>query len=302
MRACRDVASKLARSLAASWCAHSTAKIRRQSIDSGELIYAYAASMDACARAFLATADMLDASVLTAPLAERYEGWASAGGRAILAGERSLADLADRSLAPGSDPQPRSGRQEYLESLGTIMHIEASFNHDRLRGIADDNWRVSERRGTPLAMTATGIHLTDLILDLIGPIETVTAFPATRTANTGYAETLSVHVDFASKATGYLSTVLATPFHARLAIFGMEAWAEVRDASHPDEAGPSTLTVQRRGRAPILTTLPGRDAIRSNLERFALSIDGEASNPFTVEQILGNIAVMDAVSRSIAIG
>jgi predicted dehydrogenase len=96
--------------------------------------------------------------------------------------------------------------------------------------------------------------------------------------------------------------VLATPFHARLAIFGSEAWAEVRDASHPDEAGPSTLTVQRRGRAPILTTLPGRDAVRANLERFALSIDGAASYPFTDEQILGNIAVMDAVSRSIAIG
>ena len=55
-----------------------------------------------------------------------------------------------------------SGRQEYLESLGTILHIEASFNHDRLRGIADDNWRVSEQGGTPLAMTATGIDLTGL--------------------------------------------------------------------------------------------------------------------------------------------
>ena len=33
------------------------------------------------------------------------------------AGQRSLADLADRALASGFDPQPRSGRQEYLESL-----------------------------------------------------------------------------------------------------------------------------------------------------------------------------------------
>src|SRR5207249_1068714 len=39
--------------------AHSTAKIRRQPIDSGELIYAYAGSMDA--RAFLAAADIRDA-------------------------------------------------------------------------------------------------------------------------------------------------------------------------------------------------------------------------------------------------
>jgi xylose isomerase len=60
---------------------------------------------------------MLDAGALTAPLAERYAGWAGAEGRAILAGQRSLADLADQALAPGFDPQPRSGRQEYLEAL-----------------------------------------------------------------------------------------------------------------------------------------------------------------------------------------
>jgi predicted dehydrogenase len=185
-------------------------------------------------------------------------------------------------------------------SLGTIMHVEASFNHDKLRGIAGDNWRVSAQGEIPLAMTATGIHLTDLFLDLVGPIETVTAFPATRMSNTGYADTLSVHFGFASKATGYLNTVLATPFYSRLAIFGSEGWAEVRDSSHPDEAGASTLTVQSRTGSPSVAKLSSRDSVRANLERFALSIDGKASYPFTEEQILDNIAVMSAVSRSIA--
>ena len=93
------------------------AKIRRQSIDPDDLIHAHGGSMDACARAFLAAAEMLDAGVLATPLAERYAGWAGPEGRAILAGRRSLADLADRAIACGLDPQPRSGRQEYLESL-----------------------------------------------------------------------------------------------------------------------------------------------------------------------------------------
>jgi xylose isomerase len=60
---------------------------------------------------------MLDAGALTGPLAERYDGWGGPEGRAILTGQRSLDDLADRALARGFDPQPRSGRQEYLESL-----------------------------------------------------------------------------------------------------------------------------------------------------------------------------------------
>lgn len=187
-------------------------------------------------------------------------------------------------------------------SLGTVMHVEASFNHDKLRGIAGDNWRVSAQGDIPLAMTATGIHLTDLFLDLVGPIETVTAFPVTRMSNAGYADTLSVHFGFASKATGYMNTVLATPFYSRLAIFGSEAWAEVRDSSHPDEAGASTLTVQSRTGSPSVAKLSSRDSVRANLERFALSIDGEASYPFTEQQILENIAVMSAVSRSIAAG
>ncbi|MBH5391265.1 xylose isomerase [Bradyrhizobium diversitatis] len=93
------------------------AKIRRQSIDPDDLIHAHVGSMDACARAFLAAADMIDAAVLTEPLARRYGGWAGPEGRAILGGQRSLADLADRAMSPGFDPQPRSGRQEYLESL-----------------------------------------------------------------------------------------------------------------------------------------------------------------------------------------
>jgi xylose isomerase len=93
------------------------AKIRRQSIDPDDLIHAHVGSMDACARAFIAAADMLEAGVLTTPLAERYAGWSSAEGRAVLAGQRSLAELADRALAADFDPQPRSGRQEYLESL-----------------------------------------------------------------------------------------------------------------------------------------------------------------------------------------
>ena len=77
------------------------AKIRRQSIDPDDLIHAHVGSMDACARALLAAADMLDAGALTAPLTERYAGWAGPEGRAILAGQRSLADLADRALASG---------------------------------------------------------------------------------------------------------------------------------------------------------------------------------------------------------
>ena len=93
------------------------AKVRRQSIDPEDLIYAHVSSMDACGRALIDAARMLEAGALTKPRAERYQGWDGAEGRAILEGKRTLAELADRALAAGLNPQPRSGRQEYLEGL-----------------------------------------------------------------------------------------------------------------------------------------------------------------------------------------
>ena len=92
------------------------AKVRRQSIDPDDLLHAHVASMDACARALLAAQAMLDDGALTKPLADRYAGWDAPEGRAVLAGQRSLAAVADAALATEA-PQPRSGRQEILEGV-----------------------------------------------------------------------------------------------------------------------------------------------------------------------------------------
>jgi xylose isomerase len=93
------------------------AKIRRQSIAPDDLIHAHVASMDAAARAFIAAAEMIEKKTLTGVVAERYAGWDRPEAQAMLAGKASLADIADKALADGLNPQPRSGRQEYLEGL-----------------------------------------------------------------------------------------------------------------------------------------------------------------------------------------
>ncbi len=93
------------------------AKIRRQSIDPADLLHGHAGGMDSSARALLNAAAMLEDRALEAPLADRYAGWDSAEARAILAGDVSLATLADRALANGVGPQPNSGGQERLENI-----------------------------------------------------------------------------------------------------------------------------------------------------------------------------------------
>jgi xylose isomerase len=93
------------------------AKIRRQSIDPQDLIIAHIGGMDTCARALKAAARMIEDKALTGPVADRYAGWNGAEGKAMLAGKRSLEEIAARVEKKSIDPKPRSGRQELLENI-----------------------------------------------------------------------------------------------------------------------------------------------------------------------------------------
>ncbi len=93
------------------------AKIRRQSLDPADLLHAHIGGMDVSARALTIAGRMIEDGALDRYLKERYAGWDGAEGKAILSGQRSLADLAATVEKGNSDPRPKSGQQEYLENL-----------------------------------------------------------------------------------------------------------------------------------------------------------------------------------------
>jgi xylose isomerase len=93
------------------------AKIRRQSIDPDDLLIAHVTSMDACARGLLIAEKIIADGKLDAFVADRYAGWDTKEGKAILAGKRTLDDLSAYVLKKDLEPQPKSGKQEYLEGL-----------------------------------------------------------------------------------------------------------------------------------------------------------------------------------------
>jgi xylose isomerase len=93
------------------------AKIRRQSLDPADLLYAHIGGMDVCARGLLAAAAMIEDGALARHVEQRYVSWDSEEGRAVLGGARSLEDLAARVERDSLEPRPVSGRQEYLENL-----------------------------------------------------------------------------------------------------------------------------------------------------------------------------------------
>jgi xylose isomerase len=93
------------------------ARVRRQSLDPEDLLVAHIGAMDTCARALKAAARMIEDRALSGPLAERYAGWEAEGAKRMLAGDRSLGEIAAWVDAAGINPEPRSGRQEYLENV-----------------------------------------------------------------------------------------------------------------------------------------------------------------------------------------
>ena len=92
------------------------AKIRRQSIDPEDLVHAHVGGIDLCARALLVAAKMIEDGRLARHVDDRYAGWNTERGRA-LASSMSLDDIARNVATKSHEPEPRSGRQEYLENL-----------------------------------------------------------------------------------------------------------------------------------------------------------------------------------------
>lgn len=92
------------------------AKIRRQSIDPEDLLIGHIGGMDACARGLKAAAAMRADGALEKPLAARYAGWTGDLGQKLLAKGTTLESITGL-VEGGINPEPRSGRQEYLENV-----------------------------------------------------------------------------------------------------------------------------------------------------------------------------------------
>ncbi len=93
------------------------AKLRRQSLDPADLLYGHIGGMDCCARGLKAAAKMIEDRALSKPLEERYAGWESPEAQKMLRGEYSLDEIAAYVEKADINPEPRSGRQEYLENV-----------------------------------------------------------------------------------------------------------------------------------------------------------------------------------------
>lgn len=186
--------------------------------------------------------------------------------------------------------------------LGTLLQIEANFSQDKFLALPKDNWRLQSKDAPAGPMTATGIHLLDLSISLLGPA--ASAYCSVRRLGSELAngDTLAALVQFRSGAHALITAILATPFDGRFAVYGSKGWAEVRDKAHPEAPLGWTLTTSVRGAERTVTEYPAAKAVLSNLEAFAAAIRREAPYPVPIEQMIANISALEAIFRSAASG
>ncbi|GAB4015559.1 xylose isomerase [Spirosoma koreense] len=92
------------------------AKVRRNSTDLEDIFVAHISGMDAFARSFIVADRILRESDYLKFRADRYESFNAGAGKDFETGKLSLEDLRSYTLENG-EPQLRSGKQEWLESI-----------------------------------------------------------------------------------------------------------------------------------------------------------------------------------------
>jgi len=187
--------------------------------------------------------------------------------------------------------------------LGTVMHGEAAFSHDKLINVPSGDWRTLKSTAPAAGMTGMGIHLTDYFISLFGEVETVQALTAQRMLDWETGDVVTVQLKFRAGMTATLSAILYTPHYIRCHVFGSNAWAEVRNDTHPDTPGGiAELVLSRTNQPQQVDRYDWTDTVVANLEAFADAINGTTSYPYTSEQLVHNIEVLEAITQSAELG
>jgi predicted dehydrogenase len=195
-------------------------------------------------------------------------------------------------------PQAELRRMCDSGALGTLMQVEANFSHDKFVALPADNWRLSPEQAPAGGMTATGIHLLDLMLSLLGPAARVCAHSRTLASRLPAGDSLSVLVELRSGASATLNVMMATPFVSRFAAFGSRGWVEIRDKTHVENPTGWLVTHAMTGESPVTVDYAKAMPVLANLEAFADAVSGSAAYPIPQVQMLRTIAALEAVFRS----
>lgn len=179
--------------------------------------------------------------------------------------------------------------------LGRIHQIEANFSHDKFLALDRSNWRLQAKNAPAGGMTATGIHLLDLSVRLLGPAESVLCHCENLSSDLPQGDTVSAYIKFKGGGTSYVSASLANPFMSRFTVYGSKGWIDVRDKAHVESPDGWIVTTGLAGEKITTVEVPPAEPVKDNLVAFARAVRGKAAYPITADHLINNIALLEAV-------
>jgi predicted dehydrogenase len=186
--------------------------------------------------------------------------------------------------------------------LGRILQIEANFSHDKFISLDPSNWRLNAKQAPAAGMTATGIHLTDLSVKLLGAAKDVRVACENLASEFPQGDTMSAHIRFENGGSAYVSATLVTPFISRFAVFGTKGWIEVRDKAHVEAPAGWVVTSAWTGTPIEVKEVAPAEPVRDNLVAFANSVRGRREYPISGDDMINNIAILEAIVASATSG
>jgi len=175
--------------------------------------------------------------------------------------------------------------------LGQIIHVEGNFSGPSAFRQTPGDWRSSIDESPAGGMTGKGIHVSDMMISVLGPVFSVSTLSSRQVGSFGMDDTTHVTMRFASGQSGSLNTLTATPDDWRLQIYGTDAWIEIRDER--------SFKLRKRNGETHAIEFDEFDCEHAILELFAKSV--ETGQPWVVSETeaVANTALLEAIVQSI---
>ncbi len=175
-------------------------------------------------------------------------------------------------------------------TIGRVVHVEGNYSNGYGLVCEPGEYWVMRDEHPVGGMTTMGVHILDMMLNLIGPVAAVRAVSRRQVLTTEADDTTTLLLDFRNGASGTLSTLTITPRHWRVTVFGTKGQIEMDGYRH--------VTITHANGEREVLEFPAEDMERAELEAFARAVAGAAEFPLPVNQAIHNAAVMEAVIES----
>ena len=193
-------------------------------------------------------------------------------------------------------------RRVDTSELGTLLHIEINASYNLFAGVVETGWRQDPKQAPAGTLTALGVHLTDYLQTLAGPVSEIYARTSHRSSDFPSDDILSVQFDFKSGVTGYLSSIATTPFYQRISVFGDRGWVETREVSNVTDPDPAVMTWRGMDLETHTRTYKPINTVLANLHDWVSAIETSHAYRFTRQEKLHNIQILDTIVRSASSG